>query len=73
MSCDLYRVKIFSDDLSVVGSLFQMIGAAPEKARLLRLSLIVRTESCFKQLNRINDIVYVKTEFRLGILEVKNI
>ena len=28
---------------------------------------------CFKPLNQINDIVYVKTEFRFEILEVKNI
>ena len=46
MSCDFYRMRILSDDLNVIGSLFQMIGGAPEKARLLRLSLILRTESC---------------------------
>ena len=28
---------------------------------------------CFKLINQINDIVYVKTEFRFGILEVNNI
>ena len=28
---------------------------------------------CFKLINQINDIVDVKTEFRFGILEVKNI
>ena len=28
---------------------------------------------CFKPVNQINGIVYVKTEFRFGILEVKNI
>ena len=28
---------------------------------------------CFKLINEIYDIVFVKTEFRFGILEVKNI
>ena len=35
-----------SQDFKVVGSSFQMMGAATEKARLPRFSLVVGIESC---------------------------
>ena len=42
----LRKEAILSQDFSVVGSSFQMIGAATEKARLPRFSLFLGIESC---------------------------
>ena len=39
-------LRMFSDDLKVTGSLFHILGAATEKARLIRLRLVLGTKSC---------------------------
>ena len=42
----LRKEAILSQDFSVVGSSFQMIGAATEKARLPRFSFVLGIERC---------------------------
>ncbi len=44
----LRREARLSQDFNVVGSSFQRMGAATEKARLPRFSLIMGIESCFE-------------------------
>ena len=43
---DFYGKMQDSQDFKVVGSSFQMMGAATEKARLPRFSLVLGIESC---------------------------
>ena len=51
----LRKVTSVSQDISVVWSSFQMMGAATEKARLLKFSFVLGIESCCE----VDDLSYL--------------